>query len=450
MMAWPAISMLVFLPFLGAIFVRRIRGAPEDVLRNARFVALWTTIAALLLVLFIAFSMRTGPGSPALEERWDWMPGFGISWHMGADGLSIGFALTAAVLALAAVLAEWAHGRHPARLVTPLFLESAVFGIFFARNTFLFLLFFGASLLPPFLALSVSADPRARRAGFHSLLLPLAAALPMLALFVHMGIGGYQELTAQAAPLAVVAALALAFGARMPVWPLHAAWMEAFSRAGTALAILLPVSGMTVGAYGFARFLPLLVPDVPLPARVMLSFLALATIVWGGWASIGSAGGRNRIGYMALCISGLAALAVFAGRSVDVASLVFLVFGGGLGVAGLLLGLGGGESSQPPQAGFLRFFACCAALLPGSAGFWGLLSTLRAAAEASMWCAAIALSGLCLGTFSLIALVGEVAAAPSMKDERGAPSIGAALAILSLLALGLGLLPSALMEAVHG
>ena len=50
---WPILSIMTFLPILGALFITLIRGDEELVIRNVRAVALWTTLVTLVLSIFI-------------------------------------------------------------------------------------------------------------------------------------------------------------------------------------------------------------------------------------------------------------------------------------------------------------------------------------------------------------------------------------------------------------
>ena len=83
---WPILSTVTFLPLFGALLIVMLGGEDESAFRNARFIALWTTLVTfgLSLVLWRDFdqpprnssSSSSGPGSAP------------ISFHMGIDGIS--------------------------------------------------------------------------------------------------------------------------------------------------------------------------------------------------------------------------------------------------------------------------------------------------------------------------------------------------------------------------
>ena len=61
MVDFPLLSLVTFLPLVGAVFILVIRGDQALVARNARNVALWTTLInfALSLLLWIKFDNTT-------------------------------------------------------------------------------------------------------------------------------------------------------------------------------------------------------------------------------------------------------------------------------------------------------------------------------------------------------------------------------------------------------
>ena len=103
----PLLSLITFLPLVGAIFILTIRGDEEIVVRNTRNVALWTSAVTFFLSLIIWFQFDRSTADFQFVERVDWMPGFNISYHMGVDGISMLFVLLTTLLTPICVLASW-------------------------------------------------------------------------------------------------------------------------------------------------------------------------------------------------------------------------------------------------------------------------------------------------------------------------------------------------------
>ncbi|RMD64539.1 MAG: NADH-quinone oxidoreductase subunit M, partial [Alphaproteobacteria bacterium] len=80
---WPLLSLVTFLPLVGAGFILAIRGEEEVVARNARFVALWTSLITFVLSLFLWFGFERGSADFQFVERAEWIPEYRIAYHMG-------------------------------------------------------------------------------------------------------------------------------------------------------------------------------------------------------------------------------------------------------------------------------------------------------------------------------------------------------------------------------
>src|SRR5258708_4554743 len=104
MASWPILSVTVFLPLLGALFIMAMRGEDPSIARNARWVATWTTLITFVISLILVW--RFDAGSPEFQfvERKPWLAGT-ISYHVGVDGISLPFVILTTVLMLLAIMA---------------------------------------------------------------------------------------------------------------------------------------------------------------------------------------------------------------------------------------------------------------------------------------------------------------------------------------------------------
>ena len=70
--SWPILSTVTFLPLLGALLIAALRGGDESAFRNARFIALWTTLVtfALSLVLWRDFDPTTAQFQFVEQRAW--------------------------------------------------------------------------------------------------------------------------------------------------------------------------------------------------------------------------------------------------------------------------------------------------------------------------------------------------------------------------------------------
>ncbi|HTO85798.1 MAG TPA: NADH-quinone oxidoreductase subunit M, partial [Methylomirabilota bacterium] len=132
----PLLSITTFLPLLGAAWILLMRGDPEAVARNARWVAWWFSIATFVVSLFVWFGFdRTSPGFQ-FEEKAQWMPSLNIGYRMGVDGISMVFVLLSTLLTPVCVLASWEAitVRVKEYMIAFLVLETLMVGTFCALD----------------------------------------------------------------------------------------------------------------------------------------------------------------------------------------------------------------------------------------------------------------------------------------------------------------------------
>jgi formate hydrogenlyase subunit 3/multisubunit Na+/H+ antiporter MnhD subunit len=103
---WPILSAIIFLPMLGALFILAIHGEDEIAVRNARYVALWTTMITFLLSLVIWIEFDSTTHVFQFEEKREWL-GNSINYRLGVDGISMLFVILTTFLMPLCVLASW-------------------------------------------------------------------------------------------------------------------------------------------------------------------------------------------------------------------------------------------------------------------------------------------------------------------------------------------------------
>ena len=107
MTTWPILSVVTFLPAFGALLVYLLaRGSDEAAARNARWIALWTTLVTFVvsLSIWVNFDPKVA-GFQFLEEH-AWV-GDGISYKLGIDGISMLFVILTTFLMPITILSSW-------------------------------------------------------------------------------------------------------------------------------------------------------------------------------------------------------------------------------------------------------------------------------------------------------------------------------------------------------
>ena len=162
MSSWPILSLVTFLPLVGSALIFVLRGEPAAVARNARYLALWTSLITFLLSLVLWFGFDRSSADFQFVEQADWIPAFGIRYHMGVDGISVLFVLLSTLLTPICILSAWeaVKVRVKEYMIAFLVLETFMVGTFCALDFVLFYMFFEGVLIPMFLIIGIWGGSR--------------------------------------------------------------------------------------------------------------------------------------------------------------------------------------------------------------------------------------------------------------------------------------------------
>jgi NAD(P)H-quinone oxidoreductase subunit 4 len=142
----PLLSLLIAVPLLGALLMLVWPGSPTP--NRLRGGAIATLALQLLVSVLVLLLFDTDQAGLQLQERQAWLPGIGLNYWLGVDGLSLPLVLINGALTLVSVVCTRELSRRP-RLYFCLLLviSAAVNGAFLADNLLLFFLFY--ELEPP-------------------------------------------------------------------------------------------------------------------------------------------------------------------------------------------------------------------------------------------------------------------------------------------------------------
>src|SRR3954471_24243778 len=189
----PILSLITFLPVVGALIILFVRGDAETTARQARFIALWTTLLTFVLSLLIWIYFEPGTAAFQFEERFDWLPQYKIGYHMGVDGISMLFVILSTFLMPICILASWDAIEKMVReyIIAFLILEAMMVGMFCAMDMVLFYVFFEGVLIPMFLIIGVWGGGRRVYSAFKFFLYTLTGSVlllvAMLAMYFQVG-----------------------------------------------------------------------------------------------------------------------------------------------------------------------------------------------------------------------------------------------------------------------
>src|SRR5215813_497472 len=176
---FPYLTVTTFLPLVGAALILILRGEAQSVARNARWIALWTSLVTLVLSLFIWAGFDSSTSDFQFVETAEWVPTFSITYHMGIDGISLFFVLLSTFLTVLCIIASWASitVRVKEYMIAFLVLETLMVGMFCALDFVVFYMFYEGVLIPMFLIIGVWGGPRRVYSAFKFFLFTLLGSV---------------------------------------------------------------------------------------------------------------------------------------------------------------------------------------------------------------------------------------------------------------------------------
>lgn len=442
MAGWPILSLTTFLPLVGAAFVFLIRGEEAVVVRNARNVALWTTLVTFVLSLFIWVDFDPAVAGFQMVEERAWIPALNITFRMGVDGISVLFVLLSTFLMPLCILASWTSiTKHVKEyMIAFLVLETMMVGMFCAIDFVVFYLFFEGVLLPMYLIIGVWGGPRRVYAAFKFFLYTLLGSVLMLVvvLTVYSTVGStsFDALLAYQFPremqLWMWLCLLAAFAVKVPMWPVHTWLPDAHVEAPTAGSVILAGVLLKMGGYGFLRFS---IPMLPLATDYFTPLvfgLSVVAVIYTSLVALAQEDMKKLIAYASVAHMGFVTIGMFSLTTQGVEGAIFLMVSHGIVSASLFLCVGvlydrlhtreiarygGLVHTMPVYAVVFMVIALGLVGLPGTSGFVGEFLVLLGTFQVSTTVAALAATGVILSAAYALYLYRRVMFGKLVKDD---------------------------------
>ncbi|OIJ21775.1 NADH-quinone oxidoreductase subunit M [Anaerobacillus alkalidiazotrophicus] len=399
------LSVLVFLPLLGALIILTIPNEHKNVIRS---VAGITAFVTLIISVIVWNGFNRSTSGMQFAENYTWIDlGFvSFNYQLGVDGLSMPLLVLTTIVTFLGIIASVSiKERVKEYFVWMLILLTGMLGVFVALDMFLFFLFFELTLIPMFFIIGIWGGSQKEYAAFKFLLYTgLGSAVMLIAFFAMFYQGAVaEEATLNFLRLAEIYAnpanahiisdafkaglfitLFVAFAVKLPIFPFHTWLPDAHVQAPTPASMILAGVLLKMGAYGLLRVGFGILPDQAAKFAFLIAILGVVNIIYGALLALVQKDLKKLVAYSSISHMGIVLLGAASFTTQGMQGAIFQLVSHGF-IAALLFfmvgaiyerthtrmieDLGGLSKTIPILAGFLLAAAMASVGLPGMSGF---------------------------------------------------------------------------------
>ncbi len=492
---WPLLSLLIWLPIVGGIVVLWLGERRQLMAKTA---ALLFAVLNFYLCIPLYCDFNNTTAAMQFVERYPWIESFNIYYHLGIDGIALPLIILTVLMTVLVVVAGWeVIQKNVAQYMAAfLIMEGLMIGVFAALDSILFYIFFEAMLIPMFIIIGIWGGANRVYATLKFFLYTFLGSVLMLVALIYMysrsgGLDGgsfaildfhYLQLSG-VEQFWIFLAFLLAFGVKVPMWPVHTWLPDAHVEAPTGGSVILAAITLKIGGYGFLRFALPITPDASAQLVGWVIALSLIAVVYIGFVALAQRDMKKLIAYSSIAHMGFVTLGLFVAFAVATNNIADASQTALLGLQGAMVQMvshgfvsaamflcvgvlydrmhsreisdyGGVINTMPVFAAFMVLFSMANAGLPGTSGFVGEFMVILASFQANFWYAFLAATTLILGAAYTLWLLKRVLFGEIANERVGALQDidRREFGVLGLLALGviaLGVWPQPLLDVMQ-
>jgi NAD(P)H-quinone oxidoreductase subunit 4 len=390
---FPWLTVITLFPFLAALAIPLL---PDRNGKIVRWYALAVGLIDFTLTIYAFwqnFNLQTSTFQ--LAERYPWIPQLGLNWSLAVDGLSMPLVVLTGLVNTLAILAAWKLNHKP-RLFYFLVLAmySAQIGVFAAQDLLLFFLMWELELVPVYLLISIWGGAKRFYAATKFILYTALGSIFILVAGLAMAFYGgnvtfdMAELGLKNYPLAfelvAYAGFLIAFGVKLPIFPLHTWLPDAHGEASAPISMILAGVLLKMGGYGLIRINIEMLPNAHIHFAPVLIVLGVVNIVYGALTAFAQENLKRRLAYSSISHMGFVLIGIGSLTELGLNGAILQMLSHGLIAAALffLAGvtydrthtlimekMGGIAESMPKVFALFTAGSMASLALPGMSGF---------------------------------------------------------------------------------
>lgn len=490
-LGFPLLSLIVWLPALGALLLLLLPRNQDEVYRQA---SLGISLFVFTISCMLPLNFLSQDPSMQFVDTMVWIPDWGVHYSVGVDGISLWLIMLTTFLTPITILSSWVAITQQVRLFQALMLllETTMLGVFVAQDLLLFYFFWEFSLIPMAFIIGIWGSDNRIYAAVKFFLYTFAGSVLMLLAIMALVILHRDATGIITFDLALITehmrtgeflldvdvgrwmfgAFFLAFAIKVPLWPLHTWLPDAHVQAPTPGSVILAGVLLKMGTYGLIRFNLILFPEASYWAAPVIGILSIIGILYGAALAFAQTDMKKLVAYSSVSHMGFIVLGIFALNPEGISGAILQMINHGLSTGALFLVVGiiyerrhtrelseyGGLWKTMPIYGSLTLVVVLSSAgLPGLNGFIGEFVIMQGAflsPDMGWTFLMFAVIGVILAATYLLrmfsgAFMGEV----TNDANRNLPDLNmrelASLIILLIPIVGIGLFPTPLFDSMQ-
>ncbi len=471
------LSILIFFPAIAAVFGFMIQ---KDSIR-AYGISVATIEFGLSLWLWFTFDGNVS--GMQFMENLPLVPSFGVNYILGVDGISLFIIVLAAFFTMIGIASLTETPNEKNMIITILFLQMTMAGVFAALDAIVFYVFWELSLVPMLYIIGAWGGPLRIYASIKFFLYTFAGSLVMLvgmlfmAYFFYQATGTwsfalldwYRLILPETLQLWLFAAFFIGFAIKVPMFPFHTWLPYAHGQAPTIGSVILAAILLKMGTYAFIRFSLPLFPDASAAFMVPIAVITIIMIIYTAMIAYAQKDVKQVVAYSSISHMGVIILGTFALNVEGITGSIFLMIAHGVvsGALFLLVGViydrrhtklmsefGGLAHIMPRYATIFGIMLMASVGMPLTINFVGEFLSLLGFYQQSHILTLLAGTAIIVGAIYMLSAYKKMFFGDVTKEEnKNLPDINkrelVALIPLSVIAIWLGIYPKPILEPIN-